>query len=94
MNFWLVESRTLILYDYREREFDGDISIDTNVGERITEPRDRVSSVSNAFMGGLKFNPTQRFGVELILSPVFEKNALANEHYFGMQVWLGVNMNL
>lgn len=94
MNFWLVESSTLILYDYRERELDGDITIDQNVGERITEPRDRVSRVSNAFMGVLKFNPTQRFGVELIVSPVFEKSALSSEHHFGMQVWLGVNMNL
>jgi len=94
MNFWLIENSTLILYDYRERTYNNETLIEHMTGERITEPRERFSIVNTSILGGVTLYPSKMFGIQLIVSPGFEKSSLVNEYRKGVQVWLSMNLRL
>jgi hypothetical protein len=63
-------------------------------GERITEPRERFSIVNTSILGGVTLYPSKMFGIQLIVSPGFEKSSLVNEYRKGVQVWLSMNLRL
>ena len=92
MNFWKIENQTLILYDYRERVRDEEILIEEMTGERITEPRERLSIISTSLLTGITFSPSKSFSVQLVASPGFEKNSLLDERKVGMQFWLSISL--
>jgi hypothetical protein len=90
MNFWKIENSSLILYDYRERVNNQQSLIEQMTGERITEPRERMSISTTSLIGGLIFSPAKLFTIELIASPGFEKNSLLEETTAGMQFWISM----
>lgn len=94
MNFWKTENTSLILYDYRERIQDQQTKIEYNTGERITEPRERLSVINTNLIGGVSFLPTPLVRVQLIVSPGLEKNSLMDEYTGMIHVMLGMSLRL
>ncbi len=94
MNFWRTENETLILYDYRERVNLEETKIEYMTGERIVEPRERLSVVNTSLIGGVAFSPASSFRFQLIISPGLEKNSLQNEYSGQVNVLLGMSLKL
>ncbi len=92
MNFWKIENKTLVLYDYRERVQNEEVKIEEMTGERITMPRERLSIITTSFLGGVTFSPSGSFSIQLIASPGFEKNSIVDERRVGMQFWLSMTL--
>jgi hypothetical protein len=91
MNFWKIENTSLILYDYRERVNNDQILIEEMTGERITEPKERLSIITTSVLGGITFSPSKFFSVRFLASPGFEKNSLLDEKQVGMQFWISMS---
>lgn len=94
MNFWRTENETLILYDYRERVTLQETKIEHMTGERIVEPRERLSVVNTSLIGGVAFSPAPAFRIQLIISPGMEKNSLRDEYNGHVNVLLGMGLKL
>lgn len=94
MNFWKIENTTLVLYDYREREENGETVIETMTGERISEPDERISITNTNFLFGITFSPAQSFNIQFLASPGIEDHSLLNEKIVGTQYWLNVKFRL
>ncbi len=94
MNFWRTENETLILYDYRERVTLQETKIEHMTGERIVEPRERLSVVNTSLIGGVAFSPAPAFRIQLIISPGLEKNSLLDEYNGRVHVLLGMGLKL
>jgi hypothetical protein len=92
MNFHKSKNSTLILYHYRERIHNDQTNIQQNTGERITEPRERMSIINTNIIGALTFSPSETFNVQLLAAPGFEKDSRYDEYRTGMQLLLGINL--
>jgi len=94
MSFLKTENSSLILYDYRERTQNDETLIERMTGERITEPRERLSVVQTNMIGGLTFSPAEMFSIRLIVSPGVEKNSVYKEYEGSVHVMLGMQLRL
>ncbi len=94
MNFWRTENETLILYDYRERVTLQETKIEHMTGERIVEPRERLSVINTSLIGGLTFSPAPSFRIQLVISPALEKSSLRDEYSGQVNVLLGMSLKL
>jgi hypothetical protein len=92
MNFWKINNKTLILYDYRERVDNEKTNIEEMTGERIKEPEERISVTKTNFLLGLTFSPTPRFSVRILASPGFEEHSLTDKQLRGTYYWLSMGL--
>ncbi len=94
MNFWRADNTTLILYDYRRRINNSEVLVERMTGERITEPRERMSVIKTSFLGNFCFSPARNVGVNFSISPEVSKSSYYDSIKVGMQFWVGISLQL
>ena len=71
LNGWEITDRTTAYFTKREKDDNGQISIETNFGERYTQPAEKITEDFAKVMMGLNVNLTKALKVNLLLDPEF-----------------------
>lgn len=85
---WEIEDRTTAYFTYREVTENGQTRIDTNFGERYTQPRQKISEDMTDFIASFEAAITKQFRVNLLLDPNFK------DEFSIAQWWLSFRANL
>lgn len=88
LNGWKITDRTTAYFTKRERNDNGQITTETNFGERYTQPAEKITEDFAKVMMGLNVNLTKALKVNLLLDPEF-----GNEFKLA-QWWLGFTARL
>ncbi len=85
---WDIEEQTLAVFDRRQiTDLDG-TTIETNFGERYTQPRQRITEEYTDVITSFDVNLSPQFGISLLLDPEFRDN------FRIAQWWLGFHTRL
>jgi hypothetical protein len=88
LNDWEIKDQTTAIFKKRERNDNGTISVETNFGERYTQPDKNITEDFTKLFASFDLSISHAFKVRLILDPEFE-------HEFRLaQWWLGVETRL
>ena len=88
LNGWKITDRTTAYFTQREKNDNGQASIETNFGERYTQPTEKITEDFLKVMMGLNVNLSKSFKINLLLDPEFDA-------YLKMaQWWLGFTASL
>lgn len=88
LNGWEITDRTTAYFTKREKNDNGQISIETNFGERYTQPAEKITEDFAKVMMGLNVNLTKALKVNLLLDPEF------GDEFKLAQWWLGFTARL
>jgi len=72
LNGWKITDRTTAYFTRREKNDNGQASIETNFGERYTQPTEKITEDFLKAMMGLNVNLTKALKVNLLLDPEFD----------------------
>jgi hypothetical protein len=88
LNNWDITDQTLAVFNKREKNDNGEISIETNFGERYTQPEKKITEDFTKVFSSFDFSISKAFKIRLILDPEFEGQ------FRVAQWWLGVETRL
>jgi len=71
LNGWEIEDRTIAYFTKRERNENGQVTVETNFGERYTQPREKITEDFTKVMAGINVNLSKAFKVNLQVDPEF-----------------------
>ena len=71
---WEITDVTLALFDFRNENYNGDITIEENFGERYTQPSERISDVQTSVLFGVTVTPSDRFNIRFLMVPNFSNS--------------------
>lgn len=71
LNGWKIEDRTTAYFTKRERNENGQITIENNFGERYTQPTEKITEDFTKLMAGLNISITKSFKINLLVDPEF-----------------------
>lgn len=91
MSSWEINDVTLALFNFRRETFDTTTTTRTNFGERYTQPRETMSEVQTAVLGGVTISPSRYFDIRLLFVPNFT-DTYAGATLKEFQWWLGLNV--
>ena len=80
LNGWEIEDKTTAYFAKRERNENGDIKIETNFGERYTQPKQKITEDFTKVMAGLNVNLSNTFTARLLVDPEWGD-------YFNLAQW-------
>ncbi len=80
LNGWEIEDKTTAYFAKRERNENGDIKIETNFGERYTQPKQKITEDFTKVMAGLNVNLSNAFAIRLLVDPEWGD-------YFNLAQW-------
>jgi len=72
LNGWKITDRTTAYFTRREKNDNGQASIETNFGERYTQPTEKITEDFLKAMMGLNVNLSKSFKINLLLDPEFD----------------------
>lgn len=91
LNGWEIEDRTTAYFAKRERNENGQTTIDTNFGERYIQPTEKITEDFTKLMAGFNVNLSKSFKVNLLVDPEFDNPTT----FFRLaQWWLGFTAKL
>ncbi len=88
LNGWEIDDRTTAYFTKRQKNENGQVTIETNFGERYTQPTQKITEDFTKIMAGLNVNLSKSFKINLLLDPEFD-----NEFRLA-QWWLGFTAKL
>jgi hypothetical protein len=88
---WETEEVTLAAFQSRIRTNLSGSTVETNFGERYTQPSESITDQKTTFLAGLTVSPSNEFSVRLLLSPM-EKKELLGDNKTEYQWWIGVTL--
>ncbi len=91
-NQWEITEQTLAVFDYQKMVINKKSEIKTNFGERYTQPVEKKSDVSTAFLIGLNIKPADLFTVRLTAVPEYMKTYDGSK-LNTFQWWMGFVLN-
>jgi hypothetical protein len=91
LNGWEIEDRTTAYFTKRERNENGQITLETNFGERYTQPKETITEDFTKIIAGLNVNISKSFKINLLVDPEFDN---PNTFFRLAQWWLGFTAKL
>ncbi|OGU37628.1 MAG: hypothetical protein A2058_11060 [Ignavibacteria bacterium GWA2_36_19] len=88
LNGWEIEDRTTAYFTRREKNDNGQVTVETNFGERYTQPTEKITEDFAKVMTGVNVNLTKALKVNLLLDPEFD------DEFRLAQWWLGFTARL
>jgi hypothetical protein len=88
LNGWEITDRTTAYFTKRERNDNGQITTETNFGERYTQPTEKITEDFAKVMMGLNINLAKALKVNLLVDPEF------GDEFKLAQWWLGFTARL
>lgn len=72
LNGWEIDDRTTAYFTKREKNENGQVTVETNFGERYTQPKEKITEDFTKIMAGLNVNISKSFKINLLLDPEFD----------------------
>lgn len=88
LNGWEIHDQTTAYFTKREKNDNGQVTVENNFGERYTQPAQKITEDFMKVMAGLNVTLSKSFKINLLLDPEFD-----NEFRFA-QWWLGFTAKL
>lgn len=88
LNGWEIEDRTTAYFTKREKNDNGQITVETNFGERYTQPSEKITEDYAKIMLGMNVNLSKVLQIRLLLDPEFK------DAFKLAQWWLGFTAKL
>ncbi|NWF89616.1 MAG: hypothetical protein HXY50_09160 [Ignavibacteriaceae bacterium] len=88
LNGWEITDRTTAYFTKRERNNNGEITVENNFGERYTQPAEKITEDFAKVMMGLNVKLTKALKINLLLDPEFD------DEFKLAQWWLGFTARL
>jgi len=88
MESWNIEEQTLAVFNRREKEQNGSTTVETDFGERYTQPSQNFTEDYTDVIANFEVNVSEQLKINLLLDPGFD------ETFKIYQWWLGFRANL
>jgi len=85
---WDIEEQTTAYFTRREKTENGQTRVETNFGERYTQPRQRITEDATDFISSFEVAISPKFRINLLVDPAFE------DEFRIAQWWLSFRANL
>lgn len=72
LNGWEIDDRTTAYFTKRQKNENGQVTIETNFGERYTQPKEKITEDFTKIIAGLNVNLSKSFKINLLLDPEFD----------------------
>lgn len=72
LNGWEIDDRTTAYFTKRQKNENGQVTVETNFGERYTQPTEKIMEDFTKIMAGLNVNISKSFKINLLLDPEFD----------------------
>lgn len=72
LNGWEINNKTTAYFAKRERNDNGQITIENNFGERYTQPTQKITEDFTKIIAGLNVKLSEAFKVNLLVDPEFD----------------------
>jgi hypothetical protein len=72
LNGWEIDDRTTAYFTKREKNENGQVTVENNFGERYTQPKEKITEDFTKILAGLNVNVSKTFKINLLLDPEFD----------------------